>query len=182
MIGGRVLRRSGVVEVNDMRFMWVVLDLIALGSVAFVPPAQAAQHGPHPAPPAHARAALHPAGEAHSTPVPVPQRIASNPALVARLQPLVPSGMTLAGAAAGFNNQKQFIAVLHVSRNLNIPFAQLKAEMTGSEHDSLGQAIHDLRPAANVKAAVKTAQQQARADLKATRPMKTDTDDEKGDR
>jgi hypothetical protein len=110
-------------------------------------------------------------------PPPVPQRIASNPALVARLQPLLPPGTTLANAATGFKNQEQFMATLHVSRNLKIPFAQLKAEMTGSDHDSLRQAIHDLQPTAQAKAAVKTARAQARADLKATHPTGTDTDD-----
>jgi hypothetical protein len=90
--------------------------------------------------------------------------------------------MSLQTAATGFHNEGQFIAALHVAHNLNIPFAQLKAEMTGSDHDSLGQAIHDLRPNANAKAAVKTATQEARADLRATRPTHptTDTDDTSG--
>lgn len=83
--------------------------------------------------------------------------------------------MTIATAATGFKNQGQFMAALHVSHNLNIPFAQLKAEMTGADHDSLGQAIHDLKPTANAKAAVKTAEQQAKVDIKATRPAKAGT-------
>jgi hypothetical protein len=133
-----------------------------------------AQHG---RPPTRTDAPAPPAAtRPQAPPVPVSQRIAANPALVARLQPLLPSGMTAANAAAGFKNQGQFIAALHVSHNLNIPFAQLKAEMTGTPHDSLGQAIHDLRPSADAKAAVKTAEQQARADVKATKPAKTDTD------
>src|SRR5712691_6002550 len=88
-------------------------------------PAIAAQRGHHSMPPP---AAAHPAHSAvPHTPVPVPDQIAANPALVTRLQPLLPSGMTLASAAAGFKNQGQFIAALHVSQNLNIPFAKLKA-------------------------------------------------------
>ena len=163
-----------------MRISFIV---VALSGLALVP-AFANQHGPHGGasvtpgahPTAHpAKAAVHPAL------VPVPQRISANAALVARLQPLIPPGMTAATAATGFKNEGQFIAALHVAHNLNIPFAQLKAEMTGSDHDSLGQAIHDLQSGVNAKAAVKTAEHQARADIKATRPVKT-TSDEREDK
>jgi hypothetical protein len=106
----------------------------------------------------------------------IADRIAANTALSAKLTPLLPSGTTLADAAAGFKNQGQFIAALHASKDLSIPFAQLKAEMTGSPHDSLGQAIHDLKPAADAKVAAKTAEQEARTDIKATRPPDADGD------
>ena len=39
--------------------------------------------------------------------------------------------MTLDQASLGFKNQGQFIAALHVSQNLGIPFADLKTAMTG---------------------------------------------------
>ena len=108
----------------------------------------------------------------------VAQRVDQNPSLVTRLTPLLPSGMTIDQAAQGFKNQGQFIAALHVSHNLNIPFAQLKAEMTGKDHDSLGQAIHDLKPAVDAKAETKKAEAEAKADRKATH-IKTDKDDDK---
>lgn len=157
-----------------MRLICVHFALIALtsvGSPAFASPLP--QHGKPPSPTA---APTHPAATAHHAPVPVPQRIAANPALVARLQALLPAGMTVESAATGFKNEGQFIAALHVSHNLNIPFAQLKAEMTGTDHDSLGQAIHTLQPTADAKAAAKTAEQEARADIKATKTQKSDTD------
>jgi len=166
-----------------MRLMRTVLGVITCSCLALTP-AVAAQRSQHATPTpmaAHPATVAHPAkSAAHPTPVPVPQRIAANPALVARLQPLLPSGMTIATAATGFKNLGQFIAALHVSHNLNIPFAQLKAEMTGSDHDTLGQAIHELRPTANAKAAAVTAEHQARADINATRSPKTDM--EKDDR
>lgn len=109
------------------------------------------------------------------------QRIDANPQLVSRLTPLLPSGMTLDQAAAGFKNQGQFIAALHVSKDLNIPFAQLKAEMTGTDHDKLGQAIHELKPTVDAKTAAKTGEQEAKADVKATRPAKPDTDNDADD-
>ena len=40
--------------------------------------------------------------------------------------------MTLESASAGFKNQGQFLAALHVSQNLNIPFADLKTAMLGT--------------------------------------------------
>ena len=69
-----------------------------------------------------------------------------NPELRTRLTGMLPAGTTLANAAMGFKNQGQFIAALNVSKNLNIPFADLKAKMTGTNPESLGAAIHDLKP------------------------------------
>jgi hypothetical protein len=75
-----------------------------------------------------------------------------------RMVSLLPQGMDLKTAESGFKNRGQFIAALHVSKNLNIPFDQLKAKMTGVSVDattgqttnstpmSLGKAIHELRP------------------------------------
>lgn len=91
-----------------------------------------------------------------------------NPALALRTQPLLPAGMTVQSAAEGFRNQGQFLAALHVSHNLNIPFAQIKSEMTGSNPLSLGKALHYLRPDldnASVKKRLKTAENQAKQDL-----------------
>jgi hypothetical protein len=103
-------------------------------------------------------------------PLTVAQRIDANPQLVAKLTPLLPSGMTLDQAAQGFKNEGQFIAALHVSQNLNIPFDKLKAEMVGADHDSLGGAIRDVTPTANGKVEARKAEEEARADIKATRP------------
>jgi hypothetical protein len=73
-------------------------------------------------------------------------RIDSNPELASRVQAMLPSGMSMSGAAAGFKNEGQFLAALHASQNLNIPFSELKAKMTGSEHMSLGEAIKTSKP------------------------------------
>jgi ABC-type Na+ efflux pump permease subunit len=45
----------------------------------------------------------------------------------------------------GFKNYGQYTAAQHVSENLNIPFADLKALMVDG-HKSLGESIHQLRP------------------------------------
>jgi hypothetical protein len=90
--------------------------------------------------------------------------------LLSKVQSLLPAGMTLNQASKGFKNEGQFIAALHASKNLNIPFAQLRTEMTGKDHDSLGVAIRELRPAADAEAQARLAQQQAKADVKTARP------------
>ncbi len=59
----------------------------------------------------------------------------------------------MAPYAAGFKNQGQFVASVHVSENLGINFTDLKLLMVDKDL-SLGQAIHQLKPGvdANVEA------------------------------
>ena len=66
--------------------------------------------------------------------------------------------------ASGFKNFGQFMAAVHVSQNLDIPFAQLQAKMTGKGGVSLGKAIQELKPDADVKNAIKKANAEAKAD------------------
>lgn len=83
----------------------------------------------------------------------------------ARLAPMLPPGMPVEAAAEGFRNRGQFIAALQVSRNLGIPFEDLKLRMTGPEPQSLGRAIQDLRPTMTrdeAELAARTAERQAR--------------------
>src|SRR5260370_8966675 len=82
--------------------------------------------------------------------------IASHPGLSARLQSLLPAGTNLQTAAQGFKNLGQFVAAVHVSHNLGIPFDQLKAQMMGPPKETLGTAIAQLQPTANAKTAPKT--------------------------
>ena len=93
------------------------------------------------------------------------QLLAKNSKLSQRLQPLLPSNMTVQDAAKGFKNLGQFVAAVHVSHNLGIPFDQLKSMITGSEHDSLGKAIHTLKPDADAKSEAKRAKKEADEDI-----------------
>ncbi|HET6936024.1 MAG TPA: hypothetical protein VFI72_14380 [Candidatus Angelobacter sp.] len=103
-------------------------------------------------------------------------KLASNTKLASKLQALLPPGTNLQTAAQGFKNLGQFVAAVHVSKNLGIPFDQLKAAMIGPPAQSLGKAIQQLQPSTNAKAAVKTAEKQAKADL---RSSDTDNDGDK---
>jgi hypothetical protein len=80
-----------------------------------------------------------------------------------RLGPLLPSGMSLTDAASGFKNLGQFIAALHVSHNIGIPFEDLKSEMMSGH--SLGKTIKELKPEADSKAEANKANKQAKEDM-----------------
>ena len=98
-----------------------------------------------------------------TTTTPTTQSV-KNPKLDARLQKLLPAGTNVQDAAAGFKNWGQFVAATHVSQNLGISFAELKAQMTGSYLDpttglpvstgiapkSLGQSIQSVKAGVTV--------------------------------
>jgi hypothetical protein len=95
----------------------------------------------------------------------VSTRLSSNTKLSSKLQGLLPPGTNLQQAAQGFKNLGQFVAAVHVSHNLGIPFDQLKAKVTGTGAESLGKAIHDLKPSADAKSEAKKAGKEADTDL-----------------
>ncbi len=101
------------------------------------------------------------------------QMLQQHPQLESRLSSLLPAGTNMQQAAQGFKNLGQFVAAVHVSHNLGIPFDQLKSTMVGPPSESLGKAIHTLKPDANGKAETKKAENQAKQDLTAT---ENDTD------
>lgn len=100
-----------------------------------------------------------------STQSSVSTRLSSNTKLAGKLQSLLPPGTDLQTAASGFKNLGQFVAAVHVSHNLGIPFDQLKAKMQGPPTESLGKAIHQLKPDANAKSETKTAESEANNDM-----------------
>ena len=112
-----------------------------------------------------------------------------NPKLEARLLTLLPDGTNIHDASQGFKNWGQFVAAVHVSNNLNIPFADLKARMTGiapgtvpgstvqTAPMSLGQAIQSYKGTSEtgvlsptkINNEVKKAEDAANTDLRRTR-------------
>ena len=94
---------------------------------------------------------------------------------------LLPAGTNLQSACSGFRNLGQCVAAIHVSHNLNLSFACLKADMTGqapatgsncptvagsTSKMSLGKSIQALAPKANASEEVKTGTKQADSDIK----------------
>ena len=103
-------------------------------------------------------------------------RIERNPALKSKVESMLPAGENLKTAASGFKNAGQFMATLHASKDLGIPFDQLKAKMMGSNPPmKLGQAIHALKPNVTEKDAdneADKAEKEARADVRTKRTAK----------
>ena len=90
--------------------------------------------------------------------------VPKNPKLQARLQAMLPQGMTLDEAAAGFKNQGQFIAAVHASTRLGVEFQEIKVLMV-DQGSSLGQAIQTLKPGVDAEVEANAAQSQATRDL-----------------
>jgi hypothetical protein len=124
---------------------------------------------------------------------PIAAKIASKPNLNAKITRLLPidpltgTTMTLNRASLGFKNQGQFIAALHVSQNLGIPFSELKSHMVtvtpglpgqpdiALQTGSLGQAIQASKSTANFTTEVERAELQASADLRVLSPSTSTT-------
>lgn len=101
----------------------------------------------------------------------VSQLLTQNTKLSSNLQSILGSDVNLQDASSGFKNLGLFVAAVHVSKNLNIPFDQFKTTMS-SNGWNLGKAIHSLDPSLSkkqVKSAVGTAKRQAKADIKHSR-------------
>jgi hypothetical protein len=103
------------------------------------------------------------------------------------IDPMTGKTMTLDKASLGFKNQGQFIAALHVSQNLGIPFTELKSNMvtitpgapgelpTATQTGSLGQAIQKSKATADVTTEVQRAEKQTTTDLQVTTTTVTTT-------
>jgi hypothetical protein len=98
--------------------------------------------------------------------------LAQNKNLASKLSALLakqnPPITDLQAASMGFKNLGQFVSAVHVSNNLNIPFAQLKTAIQSD--GSLGKAIKALRPDADAKAETKTAKKQTDEDMRESQP------------
>ena len=65
---------------------------------------------------------------------------------------------------------EQFVASVHVSKNLGIPFDPLKEKLTGSSRTSLGEAIHSLTPSVDATKEAIRANELALKDIEETLP------------
>jgi len=103
------------------------------------------------------------AGKHAKTGKTVAQQLESRTKLSAKLSQLLPAGTDLKAAAEGFKNLGQFVAAVHVSKNLGIAFSDLKAKMMDGA--SLGAAIKALRPDVKATTEANRALRQAHRDL-----------------
>jgi len=129
----------------------IAFPLLAAVAVSLAPLAYAQETQPNPSPAAEPAAA---ATDMQASAVSANTRLAA----------LVPAGLTPEDACRGFKDVTECSAALHVAQNLNIPFADLKDRVTSGQ--SLGTAIHALKPKADSRHEVQRAEEQARADLR----------------
>jgi hypothetical protein len=76
---------------------------------------------------------------------PVQQELQRNTVLSNTVRARLPQGTDLTGAASGFRRLELFVATVHASNNLAVPFSELKRRIVG-DGMTLGQAIQDMRP------------------------------------
>ena len=94
-------------------------------------------------------------------------RLQKNPRLSSELQALLPQGMEVETAAAGFSSVRTFDATVRAANDTGISFDELKMKVIGGER--LTSAVHDLNPQLNAKAEVHKAWREAKEDIRATR-------------
>ena len=140
----------------------------APASKAPVTPAPAASATPKPAP---AAATAKPATAPATSPAPaaaapgdMQQELQSNKPLIAAIQPRFPAGTDVVKASMGFRNVQQFVAAVHASHNLGIPFDKLRSALV-DEKKSLSQAIRALKPTASATIEAQRADYDARGTI-----------------
>jgi len=126
----------------------------------------------------------------------VSAKVSTKPSIMTKVNTVLPTGTDLNNATLGFKNFGQFVAAVNVSNNLRIPFADLKAAMTGIDiHGlpvattgttgttgastpttmSLGQAIHKVAPTVDSETEAQKAFTQANQQINASTTSTTTT-------
>lgn len=78
-------------------------------------------------------------------PTPVQKELQRNLVLADGIRTRLPRTTDLNAAAGGFRRLELFVATVHASSNLDIPFSELKRRIV-NDGMTLGQAIQDIRP------------------------------------
>lgn len=76
---------------------------------------------------------------------PIQKELQRNLVLADGLRGRLPRGTDLNAAAGGFRRLELFVATVHASNNLDMPFSELKRRIV-NDGMTLGQAIQDIRP------------------------------------
>jgi hypothetical protein len=77
----------------------------------------------------------------------VQQDLQRNTVLADTLRVRLPHGTDVVAAAGGFRRLELFVATVHASNNVAVPFSELKRRIV-NDGMTLGQAIQDIRPRA----------------------------------
>jgi hypothetical protein len=144
--------------------VWVLITLLASGSLVLSAAPGGNGKGSSGAGERGNRASVNRTGKGGKASVTSEAQLANHPRLASKLAGLLPGETDLQAAASGFRNLGQFVAAVHVSRNLGISFNALKTEMV--DHAlSLGQAIHLLKHEVDAGTEARKAQASAEAEI-----------------
>jgi len=98
-------------------------------------------------------------------PSPVQKELQRNPVLADSLRGRFSAGTDLNAAAAGFRRLELFVATVHASNNIDIPFSELKRRIV-NDGMTLGQAIQDIRPQSRYWQEARRAEDEAAAAIR----------------
>ena len=96
----------------------------------------------------------------------IDQVLQDDPQLSSKLKDMLPSDTTPQQACAGFKTVEQCVTTIHLSQNLKVTFADLKAKTTGKGSVGLQKAIEQVAPTVNAKDELKKAKKQTGEDMK----------------
>jgi hypothetical protein len=96
----------------------------------------------------------------------IDQVLHDEPKLSAKLQDMLPADLSPQQACAGFKTLEQCVTAIHLTQNLKLSFADLKAKTTGKGSVGLQKAIERMAANANAKDELKKAKKQAGDDMK----------------
>ncbi len=102
--------------------------------------------------------------------LPISRQLTQNPALVARLESLLPAGANLEQAAEGFTSLEEFVAAVHVAHNLDISLAEMRNAKNRRKPLALAAVIHKQNPNVNARLEEQRALKAARQDLRELPP------------
>src|SRR3954465_7129083 len=96
---------------------------------------------------------------------PAQKELQRNPVLADSLRVRLPMGADLNTAAGGFRRLELFVATVHASNNIDIPFSELKRRIV-NDGMTLGQAIQDMRPQSRYWQEARRAEDEAAAAIR----------------
>ena len=95
----------------------------------------------------------------------VQKELQRNLVLAGSLRGRLPTGMDLYVAAGGFRRLELFVATVHASTNIELPFSELKRRIV-NDGMTLGQAIQDMRPKSRYWDEARRAEDEAAATIR----------------
>ena len=132
---------------------------IAVAILAMAVPVSTGQHAEGFVRPTTTKRTVKPA------PSPVQRELQRNLVLADGLRSRLPAGTDLITAAGGFRRLELFVATVHASNNIEIPFSELKRRIV-NDGMTLGQAIQDMRPKSRYWQEARRAEDEAAATIR----------------